>query len=197
VPPPPVPGPPSIEQSASALDGVVVPASALPTWPPATSPVPTGYQPRTGAAVLPAPPPPVTAPAPAPPPPVIPQQPTSGTAVNGTAPPEPRWPPAPTSPPPPTSVQYGEWARQQRPAGTVYGAGGPPLDRPAFTGPAGTNPLEVSGSLTGHILAQGRPVEVAGEKSSGSKMVIVTMIIVCVVILVAAGAVVAHLGGVF
>jgi hypothetical protein len=118
----------------------------------------------------------------------------NGAVTNGTASPEPRWPPA--NPPAP-SAQYGEWARQQRPGGTVYGAGAPDQDRPAFTGPAGTSPLENSGSLTGHILAQGRPIEVPGEKSSGSRAVVFAMIGVCLVILLAAGAVVAHLGGVF
>jgi hypothetical protein len=55
--------------------------------------------------------------------------------------------------------------------------------------------MEVSGSLTGHILAQGRPMEVPGERSSGSRGVIIGMVVVCVIILLGAGAVVAHLSG--
>jgi hypothetical protein len=57
--------------------------------------------------------------------------------------------------------------------------------------------LEATGSLTGHILAQGRPVDSPGERSSGSRGVIIAMVVVCVLILAAAGAVVAHLAGVF
>jgi hypothetical protein len=171
-----------MEPQQKAGDGVV-PASALPVWPPPTSPVATGYQPRTGAAVLPAPPPPVLAP---------PVEPPANGVTNGTAAPEPRWP----ANPPATSSQYGEWARQQRPAGTVYGATAPGQDRPAFA-PGGTQSMEVSGSLTGHILAHGRPVEAPVEKSGGSRGVIIAMVVVCVVILAVAGAVVAHLAGLF
>jgi hypothetical protein len=175
---------------------VVVPASALPVWPPPTTPTATSFQQRTGAAVLPAPPPP---PAPAPPAlPPPPPVPTNGT-VNGTGAasdtvrPDPVW--APTNPPT-ASAQYGEWARQQRPQGTVYGGSAPSQDRMPF-GPGGTSSLEVSGSLTGHILAQGRPVEAAGEKSSGSRGVIIAMVLVCVLLLAGLGGVVAHLAGIF
>jgi hypothetical protein len=177
-----VPGPPAGDQQAH------VPAAALPVWPPPTSPTPTGFQSRTGAAVLPAPPPPTIVPPPA----------TNGTAVNGGAnngtvkQQDPVWP----ANSPATSAQYGEWARQQRPQGTVYGGVAPGQDR-APLGPGGTSSMEISGSLTGAILHGGRPVGVPLERSSGSRVVIISMIVICVVILIGMGAVVAHLAHVF
>ena len=42
-----------------------------------------------------------------------------------------------------------------------------------------------------------RPVELAGERSSGSRTVLILMVVVCLLILLGAGAVVAHLAGVF
>jgi hypothetical protein len=176
----------------------VVPASALPVWPPPTTPTATTFQPRTSAAVLPAPPVPPPAPAAAAP------VPTNGM-VNGAgagydtvrrddaARRDPVW--APTNPPT-ASAQYGEWARQQRPQGTVYGGFAPSQDR-APTGPEGTSSLEVSGSLTGHILSQGRPVGVAGERSTGSRGVVIAMAVVCALLLLGLGGVVAHLAGAF
>jgi hypothetical protein len=117
-----------------------------------------------------------------------------GLGVGGAHDPvkrDPVW--APTNQPA-ASAQYGEWARQQRPQGTVYGGSAPGQDRP---GPDGTSALEVSGSLTGHILSQGRPVGMAGEKSSGSRGVVIAMVVVCVLLLIGLGGVVAHLAGMF
>jgi hypothetical protein len=194
-PPPPVPGPPAADSHARATGfesprDVAVPASALPVWPPPTTPTATTFQSRASAPVLPAPPPP-----PAPAPPAVPTNGAAGGtgAAHDAVRPDPVW--APTNPPT-ASAQYGEWARQQRPQGTVYGGSAPSQDQPAF-GPGGTSALEVSGSLTGHLLAQGRPVEVAGEKSTGSRSVIIAMVVVCVMLLFGLSAVVAHLAGVF
>ena len=40
-------------------------------------------------------------------------------------------------------------------------------------------------------------MELAGERSSGSRTVLILMVVVCLLILLGAGAVVAHLAGVF
>jgi hypothetical protein len=195
------PGPPAMERQVNAGD---VPADALPVWPPPTSPSPTGYPARARAAVLPAPPPPappVTVPPPdlppPPPPPAPPPAATSGKSApvngvtNGTARAGDPWSGGAIAPA--TSSQYGQWARQQRPQGTVYGGSAPSQDR----GPGNTSTAEPSGSLTGHILAQGRPIEAAGERSGVTRGVIIGMVVVCVLILLGAGAVMAHLSGWF
>jgi hypothetical protein len=157
-------------------------------WPPPTALGPAGvgggaYQSRTNAAVLPAPP--------LPPPPPIPQQ-----APHSPAPPkasDPMWP-EPNASAPSTSSQYGDWARRQRPQGTVYG-GAPPAHDPArvATGPTG---YETSGSLTGHILAQGNP-DTGERSSSGSRAVIIIMIIMGVLVVGGLAAAIAWLSGVF
>jgi hypothetical protein len=88
----------------------------------------------------------------------------------------------------PASAQYGEWARGQRPQGMVYGAAGPDAaDRtPAWSSVEGgppTGSLENSGSLTGHILAQGRPDEPEGA-SARSRTVVTVLIVVGLLIMV-------------
>ncbi|MEN3307401.1 MAG: hypothetical protein V7603_3603 [Micromonosporaceae bacterium] len=112
----------------------------------------------------------------------------------------------------PTSPQYGEWARGQRPQGTVYGSrppqpgtdtGAPAQEQPGqyqpgqfYAGPAASSleyhsggpgplPLDGSGSLTGHILAQGRP-DVPESKPRGSRTVIITLVTIAVLALAAA-----------
>jgi hypothetical protein len=74
----------------------------------------------------------------------------------------------------PTSDRYGEWARAGRPQGTVYG------------GPVPMT-VENSGSLTGHILAQGHPV-VPLPSTGRSKFMVTVVVLVCLLIL---GAIVA------
>src|SRR5207302_1773788 len=111
---------------------VAVPAGALPVWPPSINPMANGYQPRTGSAVLPAPPAPAV-PAPATLPGLLP--PVSPAPLPAAPAPdpghvhvgEPVWPEAPEAVPT-TSPQYGEWARRQRPQGTVYGGSAPGQD---------------------------------------------------------------------
>jgi hypothetical protein len=157
-------------------------------WPPPTALGPAGvgggtYQSRTNAAVLPAAPP-------LPPPPPIPQQ-----APPPAEPPragDPMWPEPNAAPS--TSSQYGDWARRQRPQGTVYG-GAPPAHDPARNAPGPTG-YETSGSLTGHILAQGHP-DTGGRSSGGSKAVIIIMIIMGVLVVGGLAAAIAWLSGVF
>jgi hypothetical protein len=75
---------------------------------------------------------------------------------------------------PAASQQYGQWARSQRPQGTVYGAGA----RAA----AMASPLENSGSLTGHILSQGHPEESGPRNRTARVVVILTVTLLVVVI---------------
>ena len=163
-----------------------VPAGALPVWPPPTSVGPAGtYQSRTNAAVLPAAPP-------LPPPPPIPQRvppPAEPPRAN-----DPMWPEPNRSGEAVPSPQYGDWARRQRPQGTVYG-GAPPGHDPAW-GATGATGYETSGSLTGHILAQGHP-DTGDRSSGGSKAVIIIMIIVGVLVVGGLAAAIAWLSGVF
>jgi hypothetical protein len=94
---------------------------------------------------------------------------------------------------PSTSPQYGDWARQQRPQGTVYG-GAPPAHDPARP-PGGPTGYETSGSLTGHILSQGRSDE--DRSASGTKAVIIIMIVMGVLVVGGLAAAIAWLSGVF
>lgn len=71
---------------------------------------------------------------------------------------------------------YGEWARAGRPQGTVYG--GQPAPGP------GPMSVENSGSLTGHILAQGHPVEPT-PSTGRSKFMVVVVVVVCLLVLAA------------
>jgi hypothetical protein len=79
----------------------------------------------------------------------------------------------------PTSDRYGDWARAGRPQGTVYG--GQPL--PSSSPPAA---MENSGSLTGHILAQGHPV-VPLPSTGRSKFMIVVVVLVSLLVLAGIG----------
>ena len=76
---------------------------------------------------------------------------------------------------------------QQRQQGTVYGTGGyeaidmtmPVSTHEAIdmTMPVSTNPVENSGSLTGHILAQGWYDEVADRRRSNLKVIIAMVVV--------------------
>jgi hypothetical protein len=75
--------------------------------------------------------------------------------------------------------------------GTVYGADEyPSIDT---TMPVSTNPVENSGSLTGHILAQGWRDEIVDRRRSNLKVAIAMMVVlgllvtVCVVFMLTAG----------
>jgi hypothetical protein len=96
---------------------------------------------------------------------------------------------------PSTSSQYGDWARRQRPQGTVYG-GAPPAHDPAY-GSVGSTGYETSGSLTGHILAQGHPDTGADRSSGGARAVIIIMVIMGVLVVGGLAAAIAWLSGVF
>jgi hypothetical protein len=203
-------------------------------WPPPTMLGPAGagggaFQSRTGAAVLPAPPQPP--PAPLVPPPVT--QPATTPEPRWVA--EPKWPTqperpaephrptwlteperpavdlpkaAPLSPAAGTSSQYGDWARRQRPQGTVYG-GAPPAQDPAQlsgrplgfdpgrpAGP-GTAPFEPTGSLSGHLLAQGRSDDRDDDEGGGSKVVMIILIVMSALVVGGLALGIAYLSGVF
>src|SRR6266536_2344859 len=85
--------------------------------------------------------------------------------------------------------QYEEWARRQRPQGTVYGGGAFSADQagPRSGLPPAGGPMEQSGSLTGHILNQG---SYEPEPKSRTTRVIVIMTVV-VSLLVIAGLIIA------
>jgi hypothetical protein len=63
----------------------------------------------------------------------------------------------------------------QRMQGTVYGAGG--YSAIDMTMPVSTNPVENSGSLTGHILAQGWHDEIVDRRRSNLKVVIAMLVV--------------------
>jgi hypothetical protein len=67
---------------------------------------------------------------------------------------------------------------QQRAQGTVYGASGgfPAVD---MTMPVQMSSVENSGSLTGHILAQGWTDTPHARNRSNTKVVIVMLIVLC------------------
>jgi hypothetical protein len=100
-----------------------------------------------------------------------------------------------------TSPGYGEWARDQRgkggqdseprPNGTVYGAtgSGPAQMTMAI---AGGSPLENSGSLTGHILSQGRSDGPAPAANTAKVFLVMALVLG---ILVAVGALVVVVTG--
>ena len=59
--------------------------------------------------------------------------------------------------------------------GTLYNTGGhPEID---MTMPVSTNPVENSGSLTGHILAQGWRDEIVDRRRSNLKVAIVMLVV--------------------
>jgi hypothetical protein len=103
-----------------------------------------------------------------------------GDEPPGAKPPAPPTPSAPDQAAPPNaatvipSAEYGQWARNQRPPGTVYGGPGQRGHHPAAAVP-GPSTLENSGSLTGHILAHGTP-DVAEQKSRTKVIVIMAVI---------------------
>jgi hypothetical protein len=85
------------------------------------------------------------------------------------------------------SAEYGQWARNQRPPGTVYGGPGQRGHAPA----GGGAPAENSGSLTGHILAQGS-ADVAEPRNHAKVIMVMTLITAA---LIAVGVVVSGLVG--
>jgi hypothetical protein len=63
----------------------------------------------------------------------------------------------------------------QRTEGTVYGTGG--FAQIDMTMPVSTNPVENSGSLTGHILAQGWRDEIIDRRRGNIKVVIAMLVV--------------------
>ncbi|EWM66471.1 serine/arginine repetitive matrix protein 2 [Micromonospora sp. M42] len=152
--------------------------------PPVTAGPPSFAPPSAGSAVPPAP---ATTPFPSAPPATTgtpassAESPPSWAAAPVSAPPPPAVPaPAlPTWPPPATPARDADATRPVRQqsgstdlAGAVYGGG---TDGPGFATvsfPQG-NPLENSGSLTGHILAQGWSEESPAARGGNTKVIIV------------------------
>jgi hypothetical protein len=155
-----------------AAGAPVVPAAALPSWPQPTNPTAPGSRSATARPDNPGPPaytlpavpstnsPPAAAPAS-----------FAGAAGPASA-------AQPNSAPVAASPEYHQWARNQRPAGTTYsglGAG------QMTTMMGGGSPLESSGSLTGHILAQGyadRPT----PKSRTAKVLVIGLVLLGVLV---------------
>lgn len=77
------------------------------------------------------------------------------------------------------SEYYSQWARNQRPHGNVYGGYG------TAVAPVQDDGLENSGSLTGQILAGGRPdTEPARGSTAKVALILLTVLVVMVVITV-------------
>jgi hypothetical protein len=81
-------------------------------------------------------------------------------------------------PAPPGGTVYGRGAPQggpHRPQGTVYGGGTPVGFQQSGAGFRPSSPMETSGSLTGHILSQGRPdaPEAPVQKGSTGRVVVI------------------------
>jgi len=85
-------------------------------------------------------------------------------------------PGAPTSGGSYASGQYEEWARRQRPHGTVYGS----VTRPASQPPVGS-PLEHSGSLTGHLLSRGS--DAPPPKSRNTRVIVIMTVVMAVLVI--------------
>ena len=116
------------------------------------------------------------------------------TATEPARPPEPPWRsgPPPGDVAPPISPQYGDWARQQRVPGTVYG-GAPPGHDPGDA-PQG---FDTAGSLSGQIFGNGEADPREEESGGGSKAVIIVMVVIGVLVVGALAAAIAYLSGAF
>ncbi len=101
-------------------------------------------------------------------------------------------PPAyPVGEDPAATMAVPQQRTEQRGEGTVYGAGG--YAQIDTTMPVSTNPVENSGSLTGHILAQGWRDEIVDRRRSNLKVAVAMLVVlgllvtVSVVFLLTAG----------
>jgi hypothetical protein len=81
----------------------------------------------------------------------------------------------------PSDSIYGWAAPQQRAEGTLYGPTGgyPTIDS---TMPIQTNPVESSGSLTGHILAQGWADTPHARNTSNTKVIVAMALVLCALV---------------
>jgi hypothetical protein len=73
------------------------------------------------------------------------------------------------------SQEYGQWGRNQRPHGNLYGGASTPSAL-EYEAPENT------GSLTGHILAQGRPD--TGGSGNTTRVVTIMLIMLAAVVVV-------------
>ncbi|HEY2950125.1 MAG TPA: hypothetical protein VGJ53_17290 [Micromonosporaceae bacterium] len=104
---------------------------------------------------------------------------------------ESRPPLPPSAVPVVASAEYGQWARNQRPDGSVYGRPGGPASRgPAMAEGGPPASQENSGSLTGHILGHGQ-MDVARSTNSTARVILRATLVVAA--LVAVGLLVAAL----
>jgi len=105
------------------------------------------------------------------------------------------------------SSQYGDWARRQRPQGTVYGGSPPAYDQPQAPAarpgyqptrpaPVGRPGYETSGSLAGHLLSQDRP-DKSDETSASSRVVMIILIVMSILVVVGLALGIAYLSGAF
>ncbi|GII26389.1 hypothetical protein [Planosporangium mesophilum] len=184
-PPEPVspPEPPSPPQPAEPPPGptpfpspqpVPTPPRPVPPEPPAPEPEPGPPHPPSP----PLPPPPGPSPFPPfpPPPPAIGDQAPHGPASYyppGTPTPGPSGPWAPTSGSPPGP--YDGWSQQGHPQGTVYSGS------PVTSQPLTFNPVEQSGSLTGHILSQG--TDAPPPKARTTRVIVIMTVVLTVVVI--------------
>jgi hypothetical protein len=88
---------------------------------------------------------------------------------------------SPAEQPRPPSAGYGDWARNQRSQGTVYGGQGG--DNGPLPMVPGMGAQENTGSLTGHILSQGS----ADEQPKSRNVKVIVIIIVILLVLVGGG----------
>ena len=166
-PAPPGPGPGPTPPGPTPPGPPPVPPSPVPQPPP--SPVPPVPEPQPPAPPGPPVPPPGPPPGPSPAPPFPPPPAMAAPTSGAPAPALPSWPESinPTAPgASPAAVDYHRWAQGQR-SGRLYGQQDEPA--PMTTAfPAAT--LENSGSLTGHILAQGTHTDAIPFKRSYAKV---------------------------
>ncbi|MEV4533131.1 hypothetical protein AB0J82_04795 [Asanoa sp. NPDC049518] len=158
-PPGPTPTPPS--PGPTPPGPPPVPPSPIPQPPP--SPVPPVPEPQPPVPPGPPVPPPGPPPGPSPAPPFPPPPAVVGAGPT-PAPALPSWPESinPTAPgASPAAADYHRWAQGQRP-GRLYGQSDEPAQMTTAY-PAAT--MDNSGSLTGHILAQGRAEPTQAKRS--------------------------------
>jgi hypothetical protein len=85
-------------------------------------------------------------------------------------------PPAhPVADDPAATMAVPQQRTEQRGPGTVYGTGG--YEQIEMTMPVSTNPVENSGSLTGHILAQGWRDEIVDRRRSNLRVAIAMLVV--------------------
>jgi hypothetical protein len=75
---------------------------------------------------------------------------------------------------PPAAGQYEDWARRQRPQGTVYGS------RSASRPPVPASPMEHS--LTGHLLSQG--IQTPAPESRNTRVIVIMVVVLSALVII-------------